>query len=207
MRKILFITVLVLIFLASGQVQAGPLDELPGPEIMPDSKLYFLKIWYEKIITFFNFGDTNKAERYSEIAEKRLHEAKRMAEQGKQKLTEKALEQYQKYLDKAVKKANELEQKAKQAVKDKVKQKIDQTLGKITESSLENQKTLFKIYELVPEQARDAIEKAVEITKVGYQRIIDAISGIKKEELMEKAEEIKQQAQKLIKGWKKIFGD
>ncbi len=205
MKKIITISIFIFFLLAANQAQAGALEELPGPEIMPDSSLYFLKIWYEKIITFFSFGDTNKAERYSKIAERRLYEAKRMAEQGQEQLTQRALEEYEKYLNKALEKAGELKEKAEQATKDKAKQKINQTIGKITESTLENQTVLFKIYELVPERARDAIEKTVEVTKLGYQRAIEAISGIKKEELIQRAEEIKQQAQQLIKGWKNIF--
>ncbi len=207
MRKIFPIIIFIFFLLAVNYAQAGALDDLPGPEIMPDSPMYFVKIWYEKIITFLSFGDTRKAERYSKLAERRLYEAQKMAEQGKESLTQKALDEYEKYINKAMEKARELKEKAKQAAKDKVKQKINQTLGEITESTIKNQEVLFKIYELVPERARNAIEKTIEITKIGYQRAIEALSGIKKEELIQKAEEIKQQAQQIIKGWKKIFGE
>lgn len=205
MRNILILTITILFLFSVVGAKASILDELPGPEIMPDSFFYPLKIWYEKIVTFFSWGTAKKAERYSEIAERRLYEAEKMAEKGKEKLTERLLAEYQKYLNKTLEKADELKKEAKETAKKKTKEKIDQTLEKISESTLKNQEVLLRIYELVPEEARGTIEKAIEITKTGYQRAVKAVSGIKKEELIEKAEEIKKRAQDLIKNWRKIF--
>ena len=208
MKKSLFVIAILILFLfLAFNAKAGILDNLPGPEVMPDSPFYFLKVWYEKVITFLSFGDTKKAERYTELAKRRLHEAEKMAEKGKQELTEMLLEQYEKFLDKAFGKVEELKKQAEQEVKKKAKEKIDQAIEKVSESTLENQEILLKIYELVPDRAKDAIEKVIEITKKGYERAIEAVSGIKKEGLIQRAEEIKTRAKKLIEGWKKIFGE
>lgn len=205
MKKVLILTILFLFFAINAK--AGLLDELPGPEIMPDSFFYPLKILYEKIITFVSFGDIKKAERYSEVAERRLYEAEKMAEKGKEKLTEKLLAEYEKFLNKALKKAEKVKKEAEEKAKEEAKKKANEVIEKISESILKNQEVLFRVYQLVPEPAKAAIERVIELTKTGYERAIDAVSGIKKEELKQKAEEIKARAQELIKDWQKIFGD
>lgn len=206
MKRSLFIIIISILFLLStANVQAGILNELPGPEVMPDSPFYFLKIWYEKIITFISFGDIKKAERYAKLAERRLYEAEEMAEKGKGELTKRLLEEYEKFLNKALGKVEELKEKAEEKAKEKLKEKVNQTLEKISESTLKNQDVLLRVYELVPDEAREAIEKVIELTKKGYERAVEAVSGIKKEELKQRAEEIKTRIQELIKGWGKIF--
>jgi len=190
---------------------AKTLDNLPGPVIMPDSPVYFIKIWYEKIIIFFTFGDANKAERFSELAERRLYEAEKMAEQGKEQLTQKLLEEYEKFLEKALNKANELKEEAERKTKEKIKQKTQEKLNntweQISESTLRNQEVLLKIYGLVPEGAKSAIGEAIRITRIGYENVLESFSGVKKDELIKKAEEIKIRAQETVRGWKSIFGE
>jgi len=209
MRKIIIITICVLFFLTAVNVQASFVDKLPELNIMPDNPFYFLRVWYEKIITFISFGDAKKAERYNELAQKRLQQAEEMAKKGKEKITNKLLKEYEKLLDKALKKADQLKKRAEEKVKEKIKQeakkKLDQVVEKVSESTLKNQEILLRVYELVPEDAREAIKKVIEITKMGYERAVDSVSGIKKEELMQKAEDIKIRAQELINGWQKIF--
>lgn len=205
MKRVLFITILILFLLCATNIQAGILDNLPGPEVMPDNPVYFLKTLYEKIITFLSFGDTKKAERYSKLAERRLYEAEKMAEKGKEELTKRLLEEYEKFLNKAFSEVEELRKEAEEKAKEKAKEKINQVLERIYESTFKNQEILLKIYQLVPDEAKDAIERVIEITKSGYERAIEAIPGIKKEELKQRAEEIKFKIQELIKNWRKIF--
>ncbi len=218
MKRPLFIIIISILFLVSAtniqtglpvvsSAKAGILDELPGPKIMPDSSFYFLKVWYEKIITFLSFGDLRKAERYSKLAERRLYEAKKMAEKGKGELTKQLLKEYEKVLNNAFKRAEKLKKEAEEKAKQELKERANQVLEKVSESTLENQKVLLKIYELVPDEAKQTIEKVIEITKIGYERAVDAVSGIKKEELKQRIEDIKEAAKELIKGWQRIFGD
>jgi vacuolar-type H+-ATPase subunit H len=217
MKKIIIFTILVLVFIPIIHNQAGLpaialakadiLDGLPGPEIMPDSPFYKIKIWYEKFIIFISFGDVKKAERYSKIAERRLYEAEKMAEKGKEELTKRLLEEYEKYLNKALARAEKIAKKAQEEAKQKVKEKINQALEKVSESTLKNQNILLKVYELVPDEARGAIERVIEITKKGYEQAVKSVSGVKKEELKQQAEEFKIRAKELIKDWQKIFGE
>ena len=207
MKKIIIFTISILFLLSAINVQASILDGLPGPEIMPDSPFYKIKIWYEKFIIFISFGDIKKAERYSKIAERRLYEAEKMAEKGKEELTKRLLEEYEKYLNKALARAEKIAKKAEQEARQKVKEKINQALEKVSESTLKNQNILLKVYELVPDEAKGAIERAIEITKRGYEQAVESVSGAKKEELKQRAEEFKIKAQELIQDWQGIFGE
>lgn len=124
-NKILIILIVGgLVFALSAR--AGLLDGLPGPKIMPDSPFYFLKIWYEKVVTFFSWGAAKKAERYSKIAERRLYEAEQMAKKGKQELTKRLLKEYEKYLNKALGKLKELKKQAKAKLKQGINQRIEE---------------------------------------------------------------------------------
>jgi len=208
MKKIIIFIIFILFLLCSVNIWANTanvLDSLPGPEIMPDSSFYPLKIWYEKIVTFFSFGDAKKAERYSKLSEKRLYEIEKMAEKGKEKLTQKLLEEYKKLLNKAFSKVEEMKKEAQDKAKQEAKEKINQTLEKVSDSALKNQEILLKIYEPVSPEVKETIEGAIKLTKTGYERIMESVSGIKKEELESKAEEIRIKAQEIIKGWRKLF--
>jgi len=207
MRKIIIITISILFLTSAISVQASLLDGLPGPEIMPDSPFYKIKIWYEKFIIFISFGDTRKAERYSKLAERRLYEAEKMAEKGKEELTKKLLEEYEKYLNKAFERAKEIAKKAEQEVKQKAKEKINEALEKVSESTLKNQEILLKVYELVPDEVKNTIESVIEVTKRGYEQVVESVSGIKKEEFKQQAEELKSRARELLKNWRRIFGE
>lgn len=120
------------------RVEAGFPNDLPGPKIPADSKFYFLKIWWEKIVIFFTFGAENRAERYKAFAEKRAAEAKEMALKGKTDLADKLKEVYQSYLNKAKDALNNAIQKAIEKQKENLKQalekKLDEIMQKIKDS-------------------------------------------------------------------------
>ncbi|MDP2947733.1 MAG: DUF5667 domain-containing protein, partial [Nanoarchaeota archaeon] len=97
---IIVLIIILAIFGLSRVVTIMP-SNLPGPKIEPDSKLYFLKIWWEKVVIFFTFDAESRAERYKAFAEKRAAEAKEMALQGKMELANKLKDTYNRYLNKA----------------------------------------------------------------------------------------------------------
>jgi len=111
-------------------------DEYSG--ITPDSKLYFLKIWYEKIVLFFTFDAVKKAEKYKEFAEQRILEAKEMILQGKGDLLKKPGEIFNSYLNKAQEKLENAVQGAIKQKKDDLRtsleQKIEEIKNKIKEA-------------------------------------------------------------------------
>jgi thymidylate kinase len=131
MEKILILIPILILIFSAGSVQAKFPDDLPGPQIMPDSSFYFLKIWYEKIVLFFTFDVVKKAERYKTFAEKRAYEAKEMFKQGKDELAEKTKEIYKSYLDKARERLEKAVQKAMRQGREKLQQELEQKVDEI----------------------------------------------------------------------------
>lgn len=56
---------------------------LPEVEILPTSKVYFLKIWWEKVKTFFKFSKEKKVDSLLSRADNRLSEADKLITDGK----------------------------------------------------------------------------------------------------------------------------
>jgi len=181
MRKIFF-SILILSFLI---VEIGVLaqnDELPSPGITPDSPFYFLKSWKESIQTFFTFGAENKAKQFLHLAEVRLAEYQKMIEKGKTEIAEKTLEKYGRQLNQALEKTEEAKEKGKD---------VEELAILITEKTLKHQEVLVDVFEEVPEEAKDAIQKAIEVSRKGSEEAVKAVNGEKKEELEKKAQELK----------------
>lgn len=136
MKKIIIFLILFGFLISTKSVLAKFPDDLPGPHLMPDSKLYFLKLWYEKIVLFFTFDAVKRAEKYKTFAEKRAYEIRKMIEEGKADLVEKPKKIYQSYLDKA----QEILEKAIKKAVDRRKEELKQEL----EKKIEEIKSKFK---------------------------------------------------------------
>jgi len=183
MKKIIFLStfLLFLTLLLAPSVFAQNSDS-PDPGLTPDSPFYFLKTWKESIQTFFTFGAENKAKQFLHLAEVRLAEYQKMVEKGKTEIAEKTIEKYEKQLSRALEKAEEAKEKGKD---------VGELAALITEKTLKYQEALVEVFDKVPEQAKPAIQKAIEASKKGSEEAIKAVTGEKKEELQKKAEEIK----------------
>jgi len=145
MKKTIIFMVLILILLSPiyflavpprvARVEAGFPNDLPGPKISPDSKLYFLKVWWEKIVLAFTFNPTKKAEEYKAFAEKRAAEAQEMIVKGKPAIAEKLKAVYQDYLNKAKDLLNKEIQKAidkgKESLEQQLQNMVDDIMNKI----------------------------------------------------------------------------
>ena len=192
MQKIFF-SILILSFLIVGTGPVGILsgsygvkglaqnNDLPSPGLTPDSPFYFLKSWKESIQTFFTFGAENKAKQFLHLAEVRLAEYQKMIEKGKTEIAEKTLEKYEKQLNHALEKAEE----AKEGGKD-----VEELAALIAEKTLKHQEVLVEIFDKVPEQAKTAIQKAIEASKKDSEEAVKAVSGTKKDELFQEIERI-----------------
>lgn len=173
MIKKTFLVSLIALFLVVGTVNAQT-EDLPNTGMLPGNPFYFLETLSEGIGTFFTFGDVKKAERYLALASERLAEADTLAEKGKSNRAEKATEKYQERIDKALAKA----EKAKTKGKD-----TDAILEKIAEATVRHQAVLATVYERVPEQAKEAIQRAMEKSARGHETALSAVSGEKQEEV------------------------
>ncbi len=137
MKKTIILIVLVGFFVIASGVLAATSDNLSGPNISPDSKLYFLKVWWEKIVLIFTFDAQKRAEKYQVFAEQRAEEIKQMIAAGKPEIAEKLKNIYQTYLNKAKDALNKEIQKAmdkgKESLKQQLEKMVDDLMNKIKE--------------------------------------------------------------------------
>ena len=137
MKKIIVIFIFLGFIISANHVLAAFPNDLPGPKINPDSKLYFLKVWWEKIVLAFTFNPVKKAEAYKAFAEKRAVEAQEMIAQGKPIIAEKLNAVYKDYLNRAKDLLNKEIQKAidkgKETLKQQLQKMVDDVMNRIKE--------------------------------------------------------------------------
>ncbi len=183
MFKKIILSLLIFSFLGIVQAQAN----LPEPGMLPGHALYFLKSWTENIGTAFTFGEANKAERFFNLAEKRLAEVKALTEQERTELAERGMERYEEQMQLALQRAEQAKEKGIS---------VDKVLSRVSEATLRHQGVLADVYEKVPEQAKEAIERAIQASRQGHEQALQAISEENiervKQEIQERKQEIKQ---------------
>ncbi len=176
MRKIILFTTLLFLILSFGAEVLAQGIELSDPGLTPDSPFYFLDTLGEKIGMFFTFRVEKKAAKALKYAEEKLAEAIVMAEKNQTKALEKANQKYQEFLGLANTKTQEAKEKGKN---------IEELAILITEKTLKHQEVLVEVFEKVPEEAKIAIQKAIEVSRKGSEEAVQAITGVKKEELQQ----------------------
>lgn len=136
MKKAIILFVLLGVIIGANQVYASFSDN-----IKPDSKLYFLKTWWEKIVLFFTFDAEKRAEKYQLYAEEKAEQIEEMVAAGKPMVAEKLKGIYEKYLNKA----KDILNKAIQKAIDKGKEEMKQQLEKMVEDLMNKIKEGIKI--------------------------------------------------------------
>jgi len=190
--KKLFIGIAVLLlaaFLTAGAVSAKTDTEtvdLPEPGILPDSKLFSLKLWWEDVQRFFTFSTVKKAELEAELAMKRLAEAEKMIDKGKPELAEKHLLRFRNRLAAALEKTEQASEKGKD---------VDALVEKLEANLLKQQEVLAEVYEKVPESAQDSVLSAMEKSAKGLE---NAMENVQKSE---QAEEFKNKLEDTVENF------
>ncbi|MBU0975599.1 hypothetical protein KJ918_02265 [Patescibacteria group bacterium] len=188
MRKAI-LPVIILLFLL-GVISFAQETELPDPGLTPDSPFYFLDTLAEKISLFFTFDIVKKAEKAFQFAGEKLAELEVMVKANKIDSLKKAGQKYQEFLDLANQKTKEAKEKGRN---------VEELAVLITEKTLKHQEVLIEVFEKVPEEAKAAIEKAIEVSRKGSEEAVKAVTGVKKEELLQKIEEVKTEVEERIK--------
>ena len=200
MKAILFILITSIFLFSLGPGVLAQETELPGPGLTPDSPFYFLEIIIEEIGTFFTFGDLKKAERYRTLAAERLAEAKAVVEKGKPEFVEKTLQRYENQLNNSIARAEKAQAKGKNT------EKVTEVLAKIGKATPVHLEVLAEVYEKVPEQAKPAVEKAMEVSLKGHEEVVtvlkaeDALGEVPEEVPLpvEVPEEVRERIQKKV---------
>lgn len=177
MKKIIPILISSFLLIFLGQIASAQSDEFPSPGLTPDSPFYFFDTLGEKIGMFITFGADKKAKRALQYAEEKLAEAKVMAGNNKNQALGKAAQKYQEFLELA----NQNVEEAKEEGKD-----VDELAALIFEKTAQHQEVLAEVLERVSEEAKTVIKKAIEVSRKGSEKALQAVSGDKKQELIQK---------------------
>lgn len=186
-KKILISIILISIVFPVSIIAQENLD-LPNPGLTPDSPFYFLDTFWEKTILFFTFSSEKKAEKALSYAKEKIAEIKVMAEKNKTQAFKKANDNYQEFLNIADQEIKKVEKQGKN---------IERLSILITENILNHQEVLIEIFEKVPNEAKTAIEKAIEASRDSSEAI-QSITGKKKKEIIQKIKEIKSKCENYI---------
>lgn len=152
MQKKVFVSAMLgAMLLSSPAMAAEGLQEKPG--VLPGSPLYFFDTLGENIGLFFAWGDGSKAAKLLAIAEERLAEANVSAEAKKDSAFVKAMQNY----EDTMKKVEERLKKADEKNKEKVGTVV-------AEGTARHLSALERVLDKVPQTARPAIERALEVS-------------------------------------------
>jgi|Deesub1362B_J571_1020462.scaffolds.fasta_scaffold02634_6 hypothetical protein len=160
-----FISSLALTLAMFVLISVAAAQELPDPGILPDSWMYGIKRAFESISLILTFDEVAKVEKRLQYAELRLIEAKVMAEKGKPEYVEKLLGDYQK----------ELEEVSKVISSAKNKERLSELVALATSRHLE---VLDSVIEVVPEEAKERVIFAKEMSIRGNQEALRALASL-----------------------------
>ncbi|MBT3643127.1 hypothetical protein HN532_04095 [archaeon] len=182
MKKILTLLILPIMFISLVPVSVSA-DTNAG--VGPNSFFYFFDTTFEKVGLFFTFDSEKKAQKALVYADERLAEAEESANSNKPKDVEKAMEGYEKKISLATEKSKEL----------KDEERAEELLNTISENTSKHQEVLESVLEKVSDEAKEAILKAIEVSKRGQKEALKQISDLKKEvsELKQELEEVKKE--------------
>lgn len=130
--------------------------------ITPDSLLYIFDRLFEKLELALAFSEEAKVKVRLKHAEERLAELKLMQKKNKTKVVVKLSEDYEKEIEEVEKEIEEAEKKGKNVTE--VKRKA----AEVTAKHLE---VLEWVYQIVPPEAKPAIERALNASLKGHEKI------------------------------------
>ena len=137
--------------------------DLPSPGILPDSPIYFLKPFSEKIRGMFTFGEDNKAKYALTLVVKRLSEAKALFNKGKDDLAGDTIEQV------GIENENAQKHLAKAETGGK---DVTAVVKRLETNSNRQQAVLQKVLDKAPKnvKAKAAIQRAMEMSQKGLTK-------------------------------------
>jgi hypothetical protein len=147
---------------------------------VPGDALYTVDQATERVRLALAASPEAKARLEANLAQERLEEAVTLTQRNQERNIERALERYQEH----IKNAQQNTQQAKENGKD-----VDEIVDKLTENYLRHQEVLADVYEKVPDNAKGAIEKAIENSMKGYDQAVESVSKEKQNEYTEMYQE------------------
>ncbi len=179
------LTTLSILFISLTFVVPVQVSASTNAGIKPNSFFYFFDTTFEKVGLFFTFDSEKKARKALEYADERLAEAEESANDNKPKAVEKAMKGYKKEISFATEKSKEI----------KDEKKIEELLNTVSESTARHQEVLTEVLDKVSDEAKEAILKAIEVSKKGQEEALREIVAPREEvtELKDEIQEIQKE--------------
>ena len=143
----------------------------PGAGIKPSSYFYFMDLATERISLFFTFNEEKKTQKALGYAEERIAEIEAVGLSNEPIAVEKAVEQYEKNITLATNNA--------QLLKDADKK--EKLLTIVSENTSKHQEKLAEVYNKVNDEAKKAVEKAIEVSSKWEKQALNQIAELKSE--------------------------
>lgn len=177
------LTALSILFLSLAFVAPIQVSAATSAGVKPGSFFYFFDTASEKINLFFTFNSEKKVQKALEYADERLAEARESANENNPKAVEKAMTGYKEEISLATEKSKGL----------KDEERAKELLNIVSENTAKHQELLAGVLEKVPEEARQAILNAIEVSKKGQAEAVKQITELKSEieKLKKEVEELK----------------
>ena len=182
-----FSLIITILFLVAVFTLPASASTTTNPGVKPGSFFYFFDITFERVNLFFTFNPENKARKALGYADERLAEAEAVANENKPEAVATAMVNYQENVSLAITESEKIENR----------EKAGSLLSTIADNTSRHQETLAEVYNKVPNEAKKAIEKAIEVSIKGHEEALKEIRGLKKtvEELQKDIELLKRQGQ------------
>jgi len=166
MKKIVLVAIFLCIFTITG-VFAQEETVLSSAGMTPDNFFYFLDVWREKISLFFTFSSEGKIKKAITYGEEKLAETSALVDKGEYELLPKATGLYEDYIALSNRQTDEIVKEG---------QNIEDVSTRVAEATSKHLTVLEELLDKVPEQAKDAIEKAITVSMNGHNRALSALA-------------------------------
>jgi hypothetical protein len=150
--------------------------DLPDLKLVPSSRLYFLKTWWEKVRGWFMIDVVKKAEYRIELANRRLEEIEVLAQKKKTEVIGETTTRFNEQMAKA----NEYIEKAKDKGKD-----LENVYRLLDENRIKHQITFSKLNEIVSDDVQLIIDQAKQVSQDSFESAKDKIKEKAKDSVTE----------------------
>lgn len=165
------LTTLSILFISLAFVVPMQVSAATNAGVKPGSFFYFFDTTFENIGLFFTFNPEKKAQKALEYADERLAEIEAVAEEKNSDAVKTAIANYESNVALATEKSKEVKDKGQ----------AETLLNSIADNNSKNQEVLSAVLVKVPEEARAAITRAIEVSRKGQEEATKQIVELKGE--------------------------
>ncbi len=165
-RRFNMVSIIVAVVLAISALGGGTAYASQGS--LPGDILYPVKLSTEQVRQVLATNDTAKAELYLTFANSRVEEVTALVERGRPEKADIAVNGYDKAIAMAIEKMEKASDKGLG---------IADTSEEVASATLKHLEVLEGLLETVPDEAKPAIEKAIEVSAKGQENALRALAG------------------------------